>query len=419
MIDFTLTDTQRELQRVGHEFARNEIRPVAAEFDRNPDPGETFPWDIYRKANDLGFNRALVPEAYGGAGLGDLDFAILMEELAWGDVGVALTYLAHWLALRPLINGGSDDQMRRFLGEQPAGLSRDWFAAICATEHGSAGDLSPRDHLASAETARFHVTPADFATNSTVPPSQRREVTTTAIADGDEFVINGTKRFITNGPVASLYLVTASTDPAKPDAMTNGAFMVAANAAGISLGTIENKMGHRLSKMSEVIFENVRVPRADMLPTPALSHGLASSTTNVGALCVGLARAAYEEALEYSKARYKGGNYLIFHQAIGMKLADMAIGIKTGRLLVYNAAWHNDQGLGLGAVQPMAKVYCSDMALKVALEAQQIFGGYGYMRDMPVEKWVRDARVGPIYDFTNEMLRANHILPAIAFAGQI
>jgi alkylation response protein AidB-like acyl-CoA dehydrogenase len=244
-------------------------------------------------------------------------------------------------------------------------------------------------------------------------------VTTTAIADGDDYVINGTKRFITNGPVASIYLVTASTDPTKPDAQTQAAFLVRADAPGISLGTIENKMGHRLSKMSEVIFENVRVPRADMLAIGATSHGLASSTTNVGALCVGVARAAYEEALAYSKARYKGGNHLILHQAIGMKFVDMAIGIKTGRLLVYQAAWHNDQGLGLGAIQPMAKVYCSDMAVKVTLEAQQIFGGYGYMRDMPVEKWVRDARVGPIYDFTNEMLRVNHILPAIAFAAQV
>ncbi len=419
MVDFTLSETQRELQRVGHEFAKNEIRPLAAEFDRKTDPNETFPWDLYRRGNDLGFNRALVPPEYGGPGLGDLDFAVLMEEIAWGDVGVALTYLAHWLALRPLINGGNDDQKSRFLREPAGDRGRDWFAAICSTEHGSAGDLSPREHLASAEAARFHVTAADFATNYTVPPAQRHEVTTTAIADGDDFIINGTKRFITNGPVASVYQVTASTDPGRPDAMTTGAFMVPANAPGISLGTIENKMGHRLSKMSEVIFENVRVPRADSLPPPALAHGLASSTTNVGALCVGVARAAYEEALEYSKARYKGGNYLIFHQAIGMKLADMAIAIKTGRLLVYNAAWHNDQGLGLGAVQPMAKVYCSDVALRVTLEAQQIFGGYGYMRDMPVEKWVRDARVGPIYDFTNEMLRVNHILPAIAFSGQV
>ena len=178
-------------------------------------------------------------------------------------------------------------------------------------------------------------------------------------------------------------------------------------------------MGHRLSKMSEVKFENVRVPRADALPVAATAHGLASSTTNVGALCTGLARAAYEEALAYAKSRYKGGNHIIFHQAIGEKLSEMAIGIKTARLITWQAAWENDQGRGLGAIQPMAKVYCSDMALKVTLEAQQIFGGYGYMRDFPVEKWVRDARVGPIYDFTNEMLKVNHILPSIAFANDI
>src|SRR5574341_1271088 len=417
MVDFALTETQTELRRLGHEFAKNEIRPLAAEFDRMTDPNETLPWEIYRKGNALGFNRALVPEAYGGTGLGDLDFAILLEELAWGDVGVALTYLAHWLALRPLINGGSDEQKRRFLGHLAGDAAPDWFAAICATEHGTAGDLTPRDYLRQSGGSRL--TQADFATNYTVPLAERREVTTTAIADGDEFVINGTKRFITNGPVASLYVVIASTDPGKPDLVTPGVFLVPAASAGISIGTVENKMGHRLSKMSEVIFEDVRVPRADMLPIAAAAHGLASSTTNVGALCVGLARAAYEEALAYAKARYKGGNYIIFHQAIGLKLADMAISIKTGRLLVHYAAWQNDQGMGLGAVQPMAKVYCSDMALKVASEAQQIFGGYGYMRDMPVEKWVRDARVGPIYDFTNEMLRLNHILPAIAISADI
>ena len=216
MVDFTLTETQRELQRLGHAFARNEIRPLAAQFDRVTDPHDSFPWEIYRKGNELGFNTALVPEANGGAGLGDLDFAILMEELAWGDVGVALTYLAHWLALRPLINGGNDDQRRRFLGPLPEDASRDWLAAICSTEHGAAGDLSPREHFSRDAESRFHVSRGDFATNATVPPAERREVTTTAIADGDEFVINGTKRFITNGPVASVYLVTGSTDPSCP-----------------------------------------------------------------------------------------------------------------------------------------------------------------------------------------------------------
>ncbi|MFQ5380153.1 MAG: acyl-CoA dehydrogenase family protein, partial [Dehalococcoidia bacterium] len=380
MIDFSLSDAQRQMKATAHEFARKEIRPVAAEYDRRPDPNEAFPWDVYEKGNELGFNKALIPEKFGGPGLGDLDFAIVIEELAWGDVGVALTYLAHWLALRPLINGGNDDQCERFLRPIVADPSRRALAAICSTEHGTAGDLTPREHLRQDAGPWAGITPQDFATNYTVPAADRREVTTTAIADGDDFVINGTKRFITNGPVAGVYMVTATTDPSKPDSQTGGAFLVRANAPGVSLGTIENKMGHRLSKMSEVIFESVRVPRADRLEsTQALGAGLASSTTNVGALMVGLARAAYEEAMSYSKARYKGGNRIIFHQAIGMKLAEMAIGIKTGRLLVHRAAWENDQGGPLGALQPMAKVYCSDMALKVALEAQQIFGGYGYM----------------------------------------
>jgi alkylation response protein AidB-like acyl-CoA dehydrogenase len=419
MVDFALTPDQLQLQQVARDFAQKHIRPLAADYDRRTNPDETFPWEIYEKGNELGFNKALVPEALGGSGLGDLDFAIILEELAWGDVGVALTYLAHWLALRPLINGGNDEQRSRFLAPLIADADGRYLAAICATEHGTAGDLSPRDHLQQAATRRGGISPTDFATNFTVPAAERRETTTTAKPDGDYFVIDGTKRFITNGPVASVYLVIASMDPSKPDVETLGAFMVPADAPGISIGTVEDKMGHRLSKMSEVIFENVRVPRSDFLPMMSTAHGLASSTTNVGALCVGLARAAYEEALAYAKTRYKGGNRIIFHQAIGLKLSEMAIGIKTGRLLTYLAAWENDQGRGLGATQPMAKVYCSDMALQVTLEAQQILGGYGYLRDMPVEKWVRDARVGPIYDFTNEMLKVNHILPAIAFAPDV
>jgi len=418
VIDFSLTPDQLQLRQVAREFARKEIRPLAAEYDRRTNPDDTFPWEIYEKGNALGFNKALIPEELGGLGLGDLDVAIMIEELAWGDVGVALTYLAHWLALRPLIGGGTPEQRSRFLAPIVADTDGRQLAAICATEHGTAGDLSPREHVQQPD-RRGGIAPTDFATNFTVPAAERREMTTTAKPDGDHFVLNGTKRFITNGPVASVYLVMASTDPSRPDAEVTGAFLVPADAPGISIGTIEDKMGHRLSKMSEVIFDNVRVPAADSLTPIALAHGLASSTTNVGALCVGLARAAYEEALAYAKTRYKGGNQIIFHQAIATKLTEMAIGIKTGRLLTWQAAWENDQGRGLGPIQPMAKVYCSDMALRVTLEAQQIFGGYGYLRDFPIEKWVRDARVGPIYDFTNEMLKVNHILPALAFAPEV
>jgi len=419
MVDFTLTQEQLQLQRVARDFARNVIRPVAAEYDRRADPNDNFPWQIYEKGNELGFNKALIPEDFGGAGLGDLDFAIVMEELAWGDVGVALTYLAHWLALRGIIKAGLPDHLERFVRPIAEDADGRQLAAICSTEHGTFGDLSPRDHLHGTGTRGGTLTPEDFATNSTVPLASRREVTTTAIEDGDVYVINGTKRFITNGPVASLYVVTASTDPSKPDVQTGATFLVKADAPGISIGRIEDKMGHRLSKMSEVTFENVRVPRTDKVENTAMGSSLASSTTNVGALMVGLARAACEEALSYAKSRYKGGNRIIFHQAIGLKLAEMATGIKTGRLLYMRSAWENDNGFRLGATQYMCKVYCSDMALKVALEAQQIFGGYGYMRDFPVEKWVRDARVGPIYDFTNEMLKVNYIVPDIAMADAI
>jgi alkylation response protein AidB-like acyl-CoA dehydrogenase len=246
-------------------------------------------------------------------------------------------------------------------------------------------------------------------------------MTTCALRDGDDYVINGTKRFITDGPVAGIYLCLATVDPSQPDALATRAFVVPGGAPGLSVGTIENKMGHRLSITSEMIFEDVRVPAEDMLPGggAALRYGLECSNTMVGALSVGLARAAYEEAMAYAKVRYKGGNRIIFHQAVGMMLADMAIAVKTARLLVHQSAWHNDNVADPNPVAAMAKVYCSDVAVKVTHDALQVFGGYGYMRDLPLEKWARDARVTPIYDFTNQMLRANIIVPTLAFAAEV
>ncbi len=423
MIDFTLTEAQRELRRVARDFARNEIRPVAAEIDRSPDHRSSFPRDVYSKGNALGFNKALVPEAYGGPGLGDLDFAIVTEELAWGDAGVAITYVGHWLSLRPLIDGGTEEQRQQWLPPIVEDADGMFLSAICATEHGVVGDLTPREYVAGRGDRPVALSPTDFITSYTLPRSEQREMTTRAIRDGDDYVITGVKRFITNGPVAKMYLVITTTDPSQPDLLATGAFLVPADAPGISIGTIENKMGHRLSVQSEVIFDRVRVPAAQMLPGGAagggLRFGLACSNTLVGALCVGLARAAYEEAMEYAKARYKGGNRILFHQAVGLRLADMAIAIRTARLLVHEAGWHNDHVREPSPLAAMAKVYCSDVAMKVTMDALQVFGGYGYMRDLPMEKWVRDARVTQIYDFTNDMLRVNMIVPALAFMPEV
>ncbi|MBI2913590.1 MAG: acyl-CoA dehydrogenase family protein [Chloroflexi bacterium] len=423
MVDFALTEAQAELKRVAHDFARNEVRPMAREVDRAPDPKASFPWDLYKKGNALGFNKALIPESYSGPGLGVLDFALITEELAWGDAGVAVTYVGHWLCLRPLILGGSEPQRRKWLPQALADPDGAFLAAIAATEHGVAADRTPREYLGATSTVAPGVSEADFFTNYTLPQTERREMTTRALADGDDFVINGMKRFVTNGPLASLYLVVATTNPALPDLAATAAFIVPKGAPGLSAGTIEDKMGHRLSVQSEVIFDSVRVPKEDMLPSEAesgaLGYGLECSTTLVGALCVGLARAAYEAAIDYAKVRYKGGNRIIFHQAVGIMLADMAIGIKTARLLTHQAAWHADRRLGPSALGPMAKVFCSDMAVRVTHDATQVFGGYGYMRDLPLEKWERDARVTQIYDFTNEMLRVNIILPRIALSAEV
>ena len=303
---------------------------MAPELERNPDPKDCFPWDLVKKGAPLGFFTMRIPKEYGGLGIKEIDYAIILEELGWGDAGYGTIVGAHWLAPDTIIELGTEEQKRRWLPKVVEGQKNPpYLTASAGTEHGVVGDLAPRTYK---KAPLKRITVSEYLGNYTVPAAQRREVTTTARLDGDEYVINGTKRFISNGSVASLYTVRATIDPSQPDLCNTRAFVLLADTPGVSFGTIEDKMGHRLSIQSEVFFDNVLVPKEDMLPPGPVFGG--SGTAGEMGLMVGIARAAYEAALEYATVRYKNGNRIIFHQAVGMMLADMDIMIQTARLLL-------------------------------------------------------------------------------------
>lgn len=402
-IDFSLTQEQEAIRDLAHEFAEKEVKPRAGELDRIDDPAAIFPWDLYEKGNRLGFNKVLIPPQYGGLGLGELENCLVVEELSWADAGFGSTYFVHALCLLTMLDFATPEQQEQ------------WFRAICNdpddryfmswpdTEHGVAGDQSPRDFV-SGRVNSGPLTPMDWATHQTIPPIQRRERTTIAIEDGDYWVVNGTKRFITTAGQSKLFLASVKKGRETTDMEGTAWFLIPADSPGVSIGHIEDKMGQRLMQNAEVIFENVRVPRANELTGFGTKPRTRGGDVEVAAVFTGLARRAYEEALAYARIRYKGGARIIFHQAVQMMICDMAIKVLTARLLMLRAAWQNDQHAGATAHNYMAKIYCTDVAVDVTSKAMQVFGGYGYMRDFPMEKLFRDARLGPIYHLTNEMM---------------
>jgi len=384
MVDFSLTREQLELQRLAREFAEKEIKPIAALYDRCPDPSKCVPLDVVRKAAKLGFTTLIIPEKYGGVGGKELDVAILSEELAKADIGLAETIMSNNAFVRPIIAFGTEEQKEKWLREICRRKEEPYLLAFAATEPESGSDSAS--------------------------PDPRLGIKTRAVKDGKKYIINGRKCFITNGGIASLYIVFARTDPTKGAMGGVSAFLIEKDTPGFSIGKIEDKMGHRLSQQAELIFEDVEVPEEMRLGEEGdgfliMMDFVAGSGPGVGALSVGLATAAFEYAKEYAKNRYQGGNYIIYHQAIGFKLVDMKIKIECARNLVWKACWYNDNVGRSNELSAMAKIYATDMAMQVCEEAVQILGGYGYMKDHPVEKWMRDAKLGQIYDGTNEALR--------------
>jgi len=370
VIDFSLTEEQKALQKMAKEFAEKEMRPNTAKYDE----GETFPDDVMQKAFEVGFLTSEIPEAYGGGGLSHLDQAIVCEELAWGCAGLYTTIMANALAVTPIIIAGTEEQKKEFLVPFTKEMT---LGSFCLTEREAGSDAGA--------------------------------VKTKAEKKGDEYILNGSKCFITNGGVAKLFVVFATTDPEK-GARGMSAFLVPSDTEGITIGKIENKMGHRASNTAEIFFEDVKIPAKNLLGKEGRGFIVAmktfeSSRPPVGAGGVGVARAALEHAVEYSKSRYQFGKPIALFQYIAFKMAQMAADINAARFLVWNAAWRLDKGLSIGKESAMAKMYGSDVAMKVTSEALDIFGGYGYMKDYPMEKLMRDAKLLQIYEGTNDIQR--------------
>jgi len=381
MIGFDLTIEQKTLQEKARRFAREVILPVAAKHDREG----TFPIDVMKKAHQQGFFTPLVPKNYGGHGLGVLDNCIMAEELAAGCMGMYVSIFVSTLALYPIIRFGTEEQKERFLRPFCSKFS---MASYCLSE----------------------------VTVGSDPASMR----TAATLEGDHFVLNGAKMWITNGGYADLYLVFAQTDPQKRHKGII-CLIVPSHLDGIRRGEPIEKMGQRASNTVPVIFKNVRVPRENLLGGEEDGFKKAMAALDItrpmiaiGA--VGIARTAMELAARYALKRIQFGVPIARHQAIQFMLADMTKDIDAARLLVYRAAWLADQGIRNSKESSIAKAFAADMAMRVTTDAVQIYGGMGYTKWHPVEKLMRDAKVIQIYEGSAQVMRmivARHLLQEV------
>jgi alkylation response protein AidB-like acyl-CoA dehydrogenase len=387
VISFELTSEQQLLKETCRRFAQNEIKPLAAKIDRIDDPRESFPRELIRKGFGLGFHTLLVPQEYGGMGGGLVDYSIMMEELAAADAGVAFSFAVTVAVSKIIVAHGTPEQRER------------WLVPFCKDASG-------------AFSMGFGATEPSGGTEIFYPEADPRFGTrTTARRVGDGYVINGAKVFTTNAGQAKLYGCLARTDSKGANIASNSIFFFPADTPGFSVGKIEDKMGHRASSNGELRFDDMKLPKENMVGPEGKGVEIMIQTYHVngvgmGALGLGVARAAYEMALAYAKERQIWGKPIIGYQSVGTLLVNMKMAIETARLLIQRIAWAGDQNRHADEVNPsMAKVYASEVARKVTVDAMQVLGGYGYMKDFPAEKLVRDSMVMPIYDGTNEVLR--------------
>lgn len=370
MIAFELTQEQKDLQRLAREFTEKEIIPIAQEYDEK----EEVPWDLIPKAHAAGLMNLNIPVEYGGQGLDHVTELIVSEELSRGCAGIATMLGANGLAVTPILIAGTEEQKRKYLTylcEKPR------LAAFGLTEPDAGSDVA--------------------------------SIATTATPDGNSYILNGVKHFITNGGIADLYTIFATVDRSR-GVRGISAFIVPGDTPGLRMGKKERKMGIRASHTGEVILEEVRVPKENLLGNEGQGFRIAMQTLDrtrpgVGIQGVGIARAAYEAAVKYAKERIQFGKPIAANQAIQFMLADMAMLIDAARLLCWRAAWQIDAGNPSSLAGSMAKAFATDVAMKVTTEALQIFGGYGYMRDYPMEKYMRDAKIHQIFEGTNQIQR--------------
>ncbi|MBD3335109.1 MAG: acyl-CoA dehydrogenase [Candidatus Eisenbacteria bacterium] len=370
MIGFALTDEQQDLQKLAREFAQQEITPRAAEHDRS---GE-FPRAICQKAWEVGLLNTHIPEEYGGLGLGVLDGCLISEEISAACSGIGTAMEANTLAQAPVIVGGSAEQKKTWLAPMTEELR---FAAYCVTEPDAGSDV--------------------------------QAIRTRAVRKGDAYVINGQKMWITGGSVADWYFVLTYTDP---EAGTRGmtAFIVPRDTPGVEVGKKEWNMGQRASDTRAITFNDVVVPQENLIGEEGKGWQLAMAAFDhtrppVAAAAVGVGRAAMQHAIRYAKERKTFGVSIHRHQSVAFMIADMAKDLEAARLLVWKAAWKIDQGESNTLEAAYAKAFAADTTMRVTTDAVQVFGGYGFNSEYPVEKLMRDAKIFQIYEGTSQIQR--------------
>jgi acyl-CoA dehydrogenase len=370
MLAFDLTEEQRDLKQLARKFAEQEIIPRAKEYDEK----EIFPVDVCQKAWGAGLMNFGVPKELGGPGMGILDTSLIIEELNYGCSGISNAVGANDLATLPLLIAGNDQQQRTYLGALMKKLT---FCAFAITEPAAGSDV------------------AAMATG------YRRE--------GDEFVINGTKHFISNGSKADWYVAFATQDKRLKHKGIS-CFVFPANLPGISRRRMHGKLGQRAADTGEIVFEDLRVPASALVGREGEGFRYAMATFDksrpeIGAIAIGIAQRALDESLKYSRQRSAFGQPIANFQALQFMMADMAIDIEAMRLLTYKAAWLVDRGEMPNAISSYAKAFAADACMRITTDAVQIFGGYGYMDEYPVQKLMRDAKLLQIYEGTSQIQR--------------
>jgi acyl-CoA dehydrogenase len=369
-MDFSLTSEQREIRELALKFARNEMIPVAQEYDEQG----KFPQEIFKKAWDLGLVNTCIPAEYGGAGFTSLDGVVISEALAYGCMGMNTSFMANDLALLPIVIGGSDAQKKKFLTPFTEEFK---IASFCLTEPGNGSDAGG--------------------------------IKTTIKDGGDHWIVNGEKMWITNAGYADLFVVYGTIDPALKHKGIS-AVVMDAKSEGVILGKKEDKMGHRSSDTRGVRFNNVKVPKENMLGNPGDGWNIAMQTLDhsrplVASSALGGAQHALDLSIQYSKERVQFGVPISKHQAVQFMIAEMGMKVEAARLLVYKAAWMCDQHIKNTEVASYAKAFASDSCMQITTDAVQIYGGYGYSKEYPVEKLMRDAKLIQIYEGTSQIQR--------------
>jgi acyl-CoA dehydrogenase len=368
MIGFDLSDEQRELKALARKFSEQEIIPRAREYDEK----EIFPRDICEKAFAAGLINFAVPKEYGGAGLGILDACLIAEELNYGCSGISNSIAANDLAALPIVIAGSEAQQRHYLGMLTEKLS---FSAFALTEPGAGSDAAG--------------------------------LSTTYRRDGDAFVLKGTKHFISNGTMAD-WIVTFATSDKRLKHRGISCFVFPANLPGITRNRMHGKLGQRAADTGEIVYDELRIPLDAMVGVEGEGFKYAMGTFDrsrpeIAAIAIGVSQRALDECLKYSKDRHAFGQPIASFQAIQFMLADMAVNLEAMRLLTYKAAWMIDRDEMPNPISSYAKLFSADACMKITTDAVQIFGGYGYMKEYPVEKLMRDAKLLQIYEGTSQI----------------